>query len=122
MRLGPIGTGAPLPLATGLRRGSGCPAAGALAVREHTRRAVLRCDPGGDDRRYGALFGTRAGTAGGTHSTRLPSALPHAVRPALTASRACSCCDAQNARVGYQTHPFTRAGGARSGQPWNTQS
>ena len=43
MRLGPIGTGAPLPLATGLRRGSGCPAAGALAVREHTRRAVLHC-------------------------------------------------------------------------------
>ena len=75
MRLGPIGTGAPLPLATGLRRGSGCPAAGALAVREHTRRAVLRCGHQGDGRRSGVSFGARAGSVGGAQRDQLPRAV-----------------------------------------------
>ena len=55
------------------------------------RGADLRYGQSGDGRRSGAVFGVRTGTTGCTHSTRLPSALPRAVRPALTASRACSC-------------------------------
>jgi hypothetical protein len=35
---------------------------------EHSR-GVLRCAQGADGRRYGALFGARAGAVGGTHST-----------------------------------------------------
>jgi hypothetical protein len=35
----------------------------------YSGRAVLRCVSDGDGRRSGALFGARAGAAGGTHST-----------------------------------------------------
>ena len=75
----------------GVARAARLLTAGVLAVREHTRRAVLRYGRAGGGRRSGAAFGARTGTTSGTHSTRLSSALPNAVRLTLTASRACSC-------------------------------
>jgi len=53
----------------GVARAARLLTAGVLAVREHTRRAVLRCGHDGDDRRSGALFGARAGAVVGIHST-----------------------------------------------------
>ena len=43
------------------RRGPSRPTEGVLALSEHTRGAVLRCDQAGGGRRSGALFGARAG-------------------------------------------------------------
>jgi hypothetical protein len=37
-----------------------------LAIREHTRGAVLRCSYESDKRRFGAAFCARAGAASGT--------------------------------------------------------
>src|ERR1035437_205032 len=41
---------------TGLWHGPSRPTPSVLAVREHSRGAVLRCAQGGDGRRYGASF------------------------------------------------------------------
>jgi hypothetical protein len=47
---------ATLPPNTGSRRSQTCQAPGVLALREHIRRAVLRCGQDGEDRRSGASF------------------------------------------------------------------
>jgi hypothetical protein len=52
-------------------------------------RAVLRCGQGGDDGRFGALFGTRAGAAGGTQSTA--AEFCSACLRAGIERRACTC-------------------------------
>jgi len=49
------------------------------AVASHTRRAVLRYGQAGKDWRSGALFGTRAGVAGGAATASSPIAC-HSIR------------------------------------------
>jgi hypothetical protein len=48
---------------------------------------------------------------------RLPSAVPHAVRPALAASRACSCCCARNGTSGAPSESWLPSNRGRS-QDW----
>jgi hypothetical protein len=58
-----------VPRMAGSRRGQSRPTPRVLAVREHTRGAVLRCGHGGDGCRSVATFGARLGAVGRTHST-----------------------------------------------------
>jgi hypothetical protein len=80
-------------IAAGSRRGPSRPTPRVLAVREHTRGAVLRCGHDGDGRRSGALLGARAGVVdrrlgcGRRHGQLwLPSAVLFALRPGQAAS------------------------------------
>ena len=61
-----------VPRMAGSRRGQSRPTPSMLAIREHTRGAVLRCGQDVDGGRSGALFCARAGVVGGSHGTGCP--------------------------------------------------
>jgi hypothetical protein len=93
---GGLGQARPLPQNTGSRRSQTCQAPRVLALREHMRRAVLRCGHDGDDRHSGASFGARGG--GGYSAATAPAAECNSVCFAASAagSRACSSCCARH--------------------------